>query len=148
MTTICSFPQNTALSRFISFADRTTRGDPIDVLTGQVVEQRVDFTLGQILPLSFIRTWVRSKDELHLGGLCGRYWVDSFSEYAEISDNGQHIKIASCEGYYLRFALPVGELQSVNYVIKAVFFRRLLSIITPIFPKHPQTAAMPSENQV
>ena len=33
---------------------KLVRGDPIDVLTGQVVEQRVDFTLGQTLPLSFM----------------------------------------------------------------------------------------------
>ncbi|MGF7432046.1 DUF6531 domain-containing protein [Pasteurella bettyae] len=86
----------------------------MDVLTGQLVEQRVDFTLGQTIPLSFIRTWSRYKDEQQSEGLCGRFWTDNFSEYADISDNGQHIKIATFEGTYLRFALPQGSTGSFN----------------------------------
>ncbi|MEH8045342.1 DcrB-related protein [Gallibacterium anatis] len=110
-----SFSSNTSIHRFIPTKDKTTKGDPIDVLSGQMVEQRVDFTLGQTIPLSFIRTWVRKKDNEHTDGLCGRYWVDNFSEYAEVSDNGQHIKIATVEGTYLRFALPLGTLQEEYY---------------------------------
>ncbi|WP_424407509.1 DUF6531 domain-containing protein [Pasteurella sp. PK-2025] len=109
-----SFPQNSGLKRYTEATKKFVKGDPIDVLSGHIVEQRVDFTLGQTIPLSFIRTWARAKDEKQRHGLCGKYWVDNFSEYAEISDNGQHIKIATLEGVYLRFALPIGHLHSEN----------------------------------
>ncbi|TNH06585.1 DUF6531 domain-containing protein [Testudinibacter sp. TR-2022] len=114
MTFIVRFPQNAGLKRFILAKDKLVRGDPIDVLTGYLVEQRTDFTLGQTLPLHFTRTWARHKAADHADGLCGRYWVDNFSEYAELSGNGQHVQIATLEGSYLRFALPLGSTQSVN----------------------------------
>lgn len=110
----CAFPQNSGIHRFVPAKDKITKGDPIDVLTGQVVEQRTDFTLGQTIPLAFIRTWSRHKDEQQADGLCGRFWTDNFSEYAEVSDSGQHIKIATFEGSYLRFALPLGATGSSN----------------------------------
>ncbi|MDY5435861.1 DUF6531 domain-containing protein [Peptostreptococcus porci] len=110
----CVFPQNSGIHRFVPAKDKITKGDPIDVLTGQVVEQRIDFTLGQTIPLAFIRTWSRHKDEQQADGLCGRFWTDNFSEYAEVSDSGQHIKIATFEGSYLRFALPLGATGSSN----------------------------------
>ena len=110
----CVFPQNSGIHRFVPAKDKITKGDPIDVLTGQVVEQRIDFTLGQTIPLAFIRTWSRHKDEQQADGLCGRFWMDNFSEYAEVSDSGQHIKIATFEGSYLRFALPLGATGSSN----------------------------------
>ena len=77
----CAFPQNNGIHRFIPTKDKTTKVDPIDVLSGQVVEQRTDFILGQTIPLSFTRTWARSKETDFTDGLCGRYWVDNFSEY-------------------------------------------------------------------
>ncbi|WP_109079086.1 PAAR domain-containing protein, partial [Aggregatibacter kilianii] len=109
-----AFKNNKGFKRFTEAGKKFIKGDPIDVLTGHVVEQRVDFTLGQTLPLSFIRTWSRHKDENQSEGLCGAYWTDNFSEYAEVSDNGQLIKIATFEGTYLRFALPHGSLESFN----------------------------------
>ncbi|WP_424405442.1 RHS repeat-associated core domain-containing protein [Pasteurella sp. PK-2025] len=110
----CAFKENTGIKRFSEAVKKFFKGDPIDVLTGEVSEQRVDFTLGQTIPLSFIRTWARSKENDFADGLCGRYWVDNFSEYAEVSDNGQQINIATCEGTYLRFALPQGATGAVN----------------------------------
>ncbi|MFU2078356.1 RHS repeat-associated core domain-containing protein [Avibacterium endocarditidis] len=110
----CAFPQNNGVHRFIPTKDKTPKGDPIDVLSGQVVEQRTDFILGQTIPLSFTRTWARSKETDFADGLCGRYWADNFSEYVKVSANGQHIQIATLEGTYLRFALPLGYMQSFN----------------------------------
>lgn len=110
----CAFPQNNGIHRFIPTKDKTTKGDPIDVLSGQVVEQRTDFILGQTIPLSFTRTWARSKETDFADGLCGRYWADNFSEYVKVSANGQHIQIATAEGTFLRFALPLGYMQSFN----------------------------------
>ncbi|MDO4431159.1 MAG: PAAR domain-containing protein [Lonepinella koalarum] len=110
----CAFKENTGIERFLEAGKRFVKGDPIDVLTGQIVEQRVDFTLGQTIPLSFIRTWARHKDTQQTEGLCGRFWTDNFSEYADVSDNGQCVKIATFEGTYLRFALPQGSTGSFN----------------------------------
>ncbi|WP_143529793.1 DUF6531 domain-containing protein, partial [Rodentibacter rarus] len=77
----CIFPQNSGIHRFNPAKDKITKGDPIDVFSGQVVEQRTDFILGQTIPLAFTRTWVRSKETDFADGLCGRYWADNFSEY-------------------------------------------------------------------
>ena len=109
-----AFKNNKGLKRFTEGGKKWVKGDPIDVLTGQVVEQRVDFTLGQTIPLSFIRTWARSKEDRFADGLCGRFWVDNFSESVELSQQGQQIKIATAEGTYLRFSLPIGCMQSFN----------------------------------
>ena len=109
-----AFKNNKGLKRFTEGGKKWVKGDPIDVLTGQVVEQRVDFTLGQTIPLSFIRTWARSKEDRFADGLCGRFWVDNFSESVELSQQGQQIKIATAEGTYLRFSLPIGSMQSFN----------------------------------
>ncbi|WP_424405731.1 hypothetical protein [Pasteurella sp. PK-2025] len=49
-----SFPQNSGLKRYTEATKKFVKGDPIDVLSGHIVEQRVDFTLGQTIPLSFI----------------------------------------------------------------------------------------------
>ena len=109
-----AFKNNKGLKRFTEGGKKWVKGDPIDVLTGQVVEQRIDFTLGQTIPLSFIRTWARSKEDRFADGLCGRFWVDNFSESIELSQQGQQIKIATAEGTYLRFSLPIGSMQSFN----------------------------------
>ena len=93
---------------------KLVRGDPIDVLTGQVVEQRVDFTLGQTLPLSFMRTWSHHKADNLPDGLCGKYWVDNFSESLEITDNGRTIRIATFEGGELVFSWYASCKQSLN----------------------------------
>ena len=109
-----AFTKNKGIKRYTESAKKWVKGDPIDVLSGQVVEQRTDFTLGQTIPLSFTRTWVRSKETDFADGLCGRYWADNFSEYVKVSANGQHIQIATVEGTFLRFALPLSYIQSFN----------------------------------
>ena len=111
---VAAFKQNGGFKRFTNSLAKLVDGDPIDILSGQVVEQRTDFTLGQTIPLSFVRTWARSKEEDRSDGLCGSYWVDNFSEYAEISGQGQHVRIATLEGTYLRFALPISYTASFN----------------------------------
>ncbi|KMK51097.1 hypothetical protein RO21_08190 [[Actinobacillus] muris] len=108
------FPEKKGINRYIQAGKKWVKGDPIDVFSGQVVEQRTDFSLGQTIELAFVRTWARTKESDRTHGLCGQYWVDNFSEYAEISQHGQHIRIATQEGTYLRFGLPVGTLQSFN----------------------------------
>ncbi|MGF7432116.1 DUF6531 domain-containing protein [Pasteurella bettyae] len=111
----CAFTDNTGFKRFTEATKKFIKGDPIDVLTGQLVEQRVDFTLGQTIPLSFIRTCSRHKDQQQADGVCVRFWTDNFSEYAEVSDNGQHIKIATFEGTYLRLSLKCQQSTDQHY---------------------------------
>ncbi|WP_274585452.1 DUF6531 domain-containing protein [Neisseria leonii] len=65
----CTFPKNQGVHRFIPVKDKVVRGDPIDVPTGHIVEQRVDFTLGQTIPLSFIRIWFRHQGTQQADGL-------------------------------------------------------------------------------
>uniref|UniRef100_UPI00359F21DE PAAR domain-containing protein n=1 Tax=Glaesserella sp. TaxID=2094731 RepID=UPI00359F21DE len=93
---------------------RLVMGDPIDVLTGQVVEQRTDFILGQTLPLNFTRTWSRHKAEHLPDGLCGKYWVDNFSESLEITESGRLIRIVIGEGGELVFSWYTSCRQSLN----------------------------------
>ncbi|WP_424407967.1 hypothetical protein [Pasteurella sp. PK-2025] len=45
-----SFLINEGIHRFTPAKDKIVRGDPIDVLSSHIVEQRVDFTLGQTIP--------------------------------------------------------------------------------------------------
>ncbi|WP_143539000.1 hypothetical protein [Rodentibacter ratti] len=49
------FSQNSGIHRFSLAKNKITKGDPIDVLSEQVVEQRTDFP-GQTIPLFFTRT--------------------------------------------------------------------------------------------
>lgn len=64
------FSASSGNERFLLFKDKIVQGDPIDVLSGQVAKQRVDFTLGQTIPLAFTRTWARSKKTDFADGLC------------------------------------------------------------------------------
>lgn len=106
-----AFKNNTGFKRFQESTKRFFRGDPIDVVTGEVFEQRTDIELGQTLPLRLNRTFVHDYEG---NGLTGRNWADSFSEVAVLSAGGDLVEIRCAEGCSLSFSLPSGYDLTVN----------------------------------
>ncbi|EPD6619746.1 PAAR domain-containing protein, partial [Salmonella enterica subsp. enterica] len=106
-----AFKNNTGFKRFQESVKKFFKGDPIDVVTGEVFEQRTDIELGQTLPLRLSRTFVHDYGG---HGLTGRNWADSFSEVALLSGNGELVEIRCAEGCSLTFFLPSGYDLTVN----------------------------------
>jgi len=81
-------------------------GDPIDVVTGSVVDQRVDLTLGQTLPLRFERYYnSESSGWSHLGP----GWFDSWGEHLAItrSEEGREIDYNTADELTIPFQIPL-----------------------------------------
>ncbi|PHM26623.1 RHS repeat-associated core domain-containing protein [Xenorhabdus ehlersii] len=101
-----AFKETKGLKRYWASTKKFFTGDPIDVTTGALFDQRTDIELGQTLPLRFTRSWSPG-----LRGCLGENWFDNFSECALVT--GDRIEILTTEGASLHFALP----QSVNHSI-------------------------------
>ncbi|MCT8346900.1 PAAR domain-containing protein, partial [Photorhabdus temperata] len=101
------FKETQGVKRYWESAKKFCVGDPIDVTTGQLFDQRTDITLGQTLPLVFLRNWVPGDQ-----GLLGPGWTDSFSECALTT--GDRVEIRTTEGASLYFALPPTYAHSTN----------------------------------
>ncbi|ANI28418.1 type IV secretion protein Rhs [Yersinia entomophaga] len=104
-----AFKSHKGIARFTEAGKKFVKGDPIDVVTGQLVEQRTDLMLGQTLSLAFTRTWAEG-----CFGVLGANWADSFSEYAVIDPENDSIEIFTQEGSSLNFSLPDGYAFSFN----------------------------------
>lgn len=63
-----AFKNNTGFRRYQEAMKRFFKGDPIDVVTGEVFEQRTDIELGQTLPLKLVRTFVHNYEGQGLTG--------------------------------------------------------------------------------
>ncbi|PHM70755.1 RHS repeat-associated core domain-containing protein [Xenorhabdus sp. KJ12.1] len=101
-----AFKETKGLKRYWASTKKFFTGDPIDVTTGALFDQRTDIELGQTLPLLFTRSWSPGQR-----GLLGENWFDNFSECALVT--GDRVEILTTEGASLHFALP----QSVNHSI-------------------------------
>ncbi|ENR1369131.1 PAAR/RHS domain-containing protein [Escherichia albertii] len=106
-----AFKNNTGFRRYQEAMKRFFKGDPIDVVTGEVFEQRTDIELGQTLPLKLVRTFVHNYEGQ---GLTGKNQADSFSEVALLSDGGEQVEIRCAEGCSLCFYLPSGYDRTSN----------------------------------
>ncbi|WP_237385860.1 RHS repeat-associated core domain-containing protein [Xenorhabdus sp. Sc-CR9] len=102
-----AFKETKGLKRYWAGTKKFFTGDPIDVTTGALFDQRVDIELGQTVPLQFIRSWSPGQR-----GLLGENWRDNFSECAIVT--GDRIEILTTEGASLHFALPESVDHSIN----------------------------------
>ncbi|SCZ74166.1 MULTISPECIES: RHS repeat-associated core domain-containing protein [Photorhabdus] len=102
-----AFRETRGVKRYREATKKFFTGDPIDVTTGQLFDQRTDITLGQTLPLVFLRSWAPEEQ-----GLLGPGWADSFSECALTT--GDRVEIRTTEGASLYFALPPAYTHSTN----------------------------------
>ncbi|EQB99276.1 DUF6531 domain-containing protein [Photorhabdus temperata] len=75
-----AFKETQGARRYRESTKKFFTGDPIDVMTGQLSDQRTDITLGQTLPLVFLRSWAPGEQ-----GRPGPGWTDSFSECARVA---------------------------------------------------------------
>ncbi|MBI6547643.1 PAAR domain-containing protein, partial [Xenorhabdus lircayensis] len=102
-----AFKETKGLKRYWASTKKFFSGDPIDVTTGVLFDQRTDIELGQTVPLQFIRSWSPGQR-----GLLGENWTDSFSDCAIVT--GDRIEILTTEGASLHFALPESVDHSIN----------------------------------
>ncbi|PHM34690.1 RHS repeat-associated core domain-containing protein [Xenorhabdus szentirmaii] len=102
-----AFKANKGVKRFTQATKKFFTGDPIDVTTGSLFDQRTEFELGQTIPLTFTRSWSPG-----LRGLLGENWLDNFSEAVIVT--GDRIEVLTLEGASLHFALPRSVDHSIN----------------------------------
>ncbi|MEQ1963126.1 AHH domain-containing protein [Xenorhabdus khoisanae] len=102
-----AFKANKGVKRFTQSTKKFFSGDPIDVTTGSLFDQRTEFELGQTIPLTFTRSWSPG-----LRGLLGENWLDNFSEAVIVI--GDRVEILTLEGASLHFALPRSVDHSIN----------------------------------
>ncbi|MEX0444580.1 PAAR domain-containing protein, partial [Xenorhabdus sp. SGI246] len=102
-----AFKETQGLKRYWASTKKFFTGDPIDVTTGALFDQRTDVELGQTVPLQFTRSWSPGQR-----GLLGENWFDNFSECVIVT--GDRIEILTTEGASLHFALPKSVNHSTN----------------------------------
>ncbi|WP_208605098.1 PAAR domain-containing protein, partial [Xenorhabdus eapokensis] len=102
-----AFKANKGVKRFTQATKKFFTGDPIDVTTGSLFDQRTEFELGQTIPLTFTRSWSPG-----LRGLLGENWLDNFSETVIVTDD--RVELLTLEGASLHFALPRSVDHSIN----------------------------------
>ncbi|PHM73081.1 RHS repeat-associated core domain-containing protein [Xenorhabdus kozodoii] len=102
-----AFKANKGIKRFTQATKKFFTGDPIDVTTGSLFDQRTEFELGQTIPLTLTRSWSPGQR-----GLLGENWLDNFSEAVIVT--GDRVEILTLEGASLHFALPPGVDHSIN----------------------------------
>ncbi|ROP59946.1 RHS repeat-associated protein [Enterobacter sp. BIGb0383] len=96
-----AFMKNKGLAR-VKEAAKAFKKDPVYIASGEVIEQRIDFELGQTLPLVFERTYRTGSAHQ---GLPGKGWHDSWSEAACVSREGleETVVITLAGGYDIDF---------------------------------------------
>ncbi|RBP64126.1 YD repeat-containing protein [Brenneria salicis ATCC 15712 = DSM 30166] len=92
-------------SKGLARIKQATRGflkDPVYIASGEVIEFRQNFELGQTLPLRFERTYRSLATHI---GLLGHGWHDTWSEVARVSRDGlnTHVVISLAQGYDIDF---------------------------------------------
>ncbi|WMV72727.1 RHS repeat-associated core domain-containing protein [Xenorhabdus griffiniae] len=102
-----AFTTHKGVKRFTQATKKFFTGDPIDVTTGSLFDQRTEFELGQTLPLHFTRSWSPG-----WRGLLGENWLDNFSEAVIVT--GDWVEVLTLEGASLHFALPPSVDHSIN----------------------------------
>ncbi|MFG1174160.1 PAAR domain-containing protein, partial [Erwiniaceae bacterium CAU 1747] len=106
-----AFKNKTGFKRYAESVKKFFAGDPIDVVTGSVMEQRTDFELGQTLPLRLTRTFVADYPGT---GIVARNQADSFSECLLMNETQDLIEARLSDGQSLYFSLPAGFDEACN----------------------------------
>jgi RHS repeat-associated protein len=83
------------------FLKRTCKGDPVDVVTGEVALRQVDVDLPGVLPLVLERTHISSYRE---GAVFGPSWASTLGQRLEVDAAG--VCFASADGMILTYPLP------------------------------------------
>lgn len=89
----------------------TTEGCPVDVASGAVVENRLDFTLGHHFRVEFLRAYDGARD---LHGELGCGWLDTFGEQLRISFGGDRVELFCVSGEHVIFDLAPDRLRVFN----------------------------------
>ncbi|WP_227245188.1 RHS repeat-associated core domain-containing protein [Paraburkholderia caribensis] len=84
--------------------------DPIDVVTGEVVEVRIDLQIPGVLPLEFKRRYRTHSDDR---GLLGPRWSDNWSQMLTLV-NGRTVRFSDGAGLTLGFDAPTPTLNGIN----------------------------------
>ncbi|MCX4160654.1 MULTISPECIES: DUF6531 domain-containing protein [Paraburkholderia] len=89
---------------------RPTCEDPVDPVSGEVLEVRTDLTIPGVLPLQLKRRYrSRSGDD----GLLGPRWSDNWSQRLELSD-GRFVRFHDGSGLVTSFDAPQMALDGIN----------------------------------
>ncbi|GAA1271876.1 hypothetical protein GCM10009665_70000 [Kitasatospora nipponensis] len=80
---------------------RTTRSDPVDVASGDMVLSATDVALPGVLPLALSRTHLSS---YRCGGWFGRSWASTLDQRLEIDEQG--VVFATEDGMLLTYPVP------------------------------------------
>ncbi|MGH3806756.1 MAG: DUF6531 domain-containing protein [Pseudonocardiaceae bacterium] len=88
----------------IDFAKKMFCRDPIDIATGEMVQQQTDIQLPGVLPLVISRTHLSS---YRVGRWFGPSWTSTLDQRLEIDPTG--IFYAADDGKLLVYPLPVGQ---------------------------------------
>jgi YD repeat-containing protein len=77
-------------------------GEPVDVVTGDYADERVDFSLPGVLPLELKRTY---PGKMRVEGMLGPRWICSWSQRITINDEVHTALLEDAEGQRLVFAI-------------------------------------------
>ncbi|MCZ4123101.1 DUF6531 domain-containing protein [Streptomyces sp. H39-S7] len=92
---------DTAMERAKSFVNRCKRGDPIDMVSGEMLLSETDVVLPGALPLVLERTHVST---YHYGRWFGPTWASTLDERLELDDEG--VVFAAEDGMLLFYPVP------------------------------------------
>ncbi len=96
-------------------------GDPIDVVTGDVILEQTDFTLPGALPIVLRRVHTSGNP---VGTIFGKAWASTWGQWIELVDDGELVFHAE-DGASMRFALPAIGATTIHEVYQAFRVTRL-----------------------
>jgi Domain of unknown function (DUF6531) len=88
----------------VAMMKRVTTGDPIDVATGEMVQQQTDVELPGLLPLTLVRTHVSG---YRVGRWFGPSWASTLDQRIEVDAGG--VCYAAADGMLLACPTPNGD---------------------------------------
>ncbi|WP_244132827.1 DUF6531 domain-containing protein [Burkholderia sp. BCC0397] len=103
-------PTRSAEQKGIKDENRPTCKDPVDPVSGEMLEIRTDLAIPGILPLEFKRRY-RTRSDDH--GLLGHRWSDNWSQQLTL-DGGRFVRFHDGAGLVIGFDAPDMALNGIN----------------------------------
>ncbi|WP_310642566.1 DUF6531 domain-containing protein [Burkholderia cenocepacia] len=103
-------PTRSAEQKGIKDENRPTCKDPVDPVSGEMLEIRTDLVIPGILPLEFKRRY-RTRSDDH--GLLGHRWSDNWSQQLTF-DGGRFVRYHDGAGLVIGFDAPDMALNGIN----------------------------------
>ncbi|MBN3567256.1 DUF6531 domain-containing protein [Burkholderia cenocepacia] len=103
-------PTRSAEQKGIKDENRPTCKDPVDPVSGEMLEIRTDLVIPGILPLEFKRRY-RTRSDDH--GLLGHRWSDNWSQQLTF-DGGRFVRFHDGAGLVIGFDAPDMALNGIN----------------------------------